>query len=159
MSKLNDYILSEGVEQLETESGRLKFLENLKKIDINCDEETLVQTVSEMNLIPSYPKNQRDLVSAVVSNLSCPELIYEEFVSDDDDDIEGNLLETLNVISDSSRFYESEYAEVVESLFHTEKPVFQEYVHMDTIWTKDHLVSDSELFVPYAFSQLTRRND
>ena len=105
MSKLNDYILSEGVEQLETESGRQKFLENLKKIDIDCDEETLVQTVSEMNLIPTYPKDQRDLVSTIVTNLSCHELIYEEFVSDDEDDVEGNLLETLNVIADSKRFY------------------------------------------------------
>ena len=86
-----------------------------------------------MNLIPSYPKKQRDLVSAVVSNLSCPELIYEEFASDIEDEVEGNLVETLNVIADSKRFYEDEYAEVVERLFHTEKTVFQEYVHMNTI--------------------------
>ena len=58
------------------------------------------------------------------------------------------------MISDSNRFYESEYAEVVERLFHTEKPVFQEYVHLDIIWTTDHLVSHSEVFIPYALANL-----
>jgi hypothetical protein len=107
-----------------------------------------------MNLIPSYPNGQRDLVAAVLSNLSCPELIYEEFVSDEEDDAEGNLLETLNVIADSKRFYEGEYADVVERLYHTEKAVFHEYIHTDTIWTENHLVSDSEFFIPYALANL-----
>ena len=72
----------------------------------------------------------------------------------DEDDVEGNLLETLNVIADPKRFYEDEYADVVERLFHTDKTVFQEYVHMDTIWTENHLMSDSEVFIPYALANL-----
>ena len=39
-------------------------------------------------------------------------------------------------------------------MFHTEKPVFQEYVHLDSICTTDHLGSHSEVFIPYALANL-----
>lgn len=50
MSLLNDRILSEGVENLESDSGREKFLQNLKESGLDCDEELLSATISDMNL-------------------------------------------------------------------------------------------------------------
>jgi hypothetical protein len=38
MATLNDHILSEGVENLESESGRARFLENLKAQGLKCSE-------------------------------------------------------------------------------------------------------------------------
>jgi exodeoxyribonuclease III len=52
MSLLNDRILAEGVENLESDSGREKFLKNLKESGLNCDGEMLAATLSDMNLSP-----------------------------------------------------------------------------------------------------------
>jgi hypothetical protein len=41
MATLNDHILSEGVENLESESGRARFLENLKARGLKCSETAL----------------------------------------------------------------------------------------------------------------------
>jgi hypothetical protein len=50
MSLLNDRILSEGVENLESDSGREKFLKNLQESGMDCDEELLTATIADMNL-------------------------------------------------------------------------------------------------------------
>jgi len=50
MSLLNDRILAEGVENLESDSGREKFLKNLQESGMDCDEELLSATISDMNL-------------------------------------------------------------------------------------------------------------
>ena len=42
MSRLNDLILAEGVKNLESESGRGRFLMNLKKEGMKCDKGRLV---------------------------------------------------------------------------------------------------------------------
>ena len=154
MSKLNDYILAEGVEQLETESGREKFLENLKKIDIHCDEETLMQTVTEMNLIPSYAKEQVDIVSSIVSSLNATDLIYDECVTDDVEVTSLNLISVLNIVSESTNFYEDGYVDMVARMYRTEGSPFPTHDHEEIQVVYDSLVADSEKFIPYALSNL-----
>ena len=48
MSLLNDHILAEGVENLESESGRVRFFENLKAHGLQCTRETLDTTLESM---------------------------------------------------------------------------------------------------------------
>ena len=48
MSRLNDMILAEGVENLESQSGRDRFLKNLKKEGMKCDQDYLAKTLQEM---------------------------------------------------------------------------------------------------------------
>ena len=48
MSLLNDHILSEGVENLESESGRARFFENLQACGLQCSRATLDNTLQEM---------------------------------------------------------------------------------------------------------------
>ena len=47
-STLNDHILSEGVENLETESGRLRFLKNIKKKGLSTTEASLGRALADM---------------------------------------------------------------------------------------------------------------
>jgi hypothetical protein len=53
MAALNDHILQEGVENLESESGRARFFKNLKKAGIDCSEEKMQVTLKKMK-----PKTQ-----------------------------------------------------------------------------------------------------
>jgi hypothetical protein len=48
MAILNDHILAEGVENLESESGRTRFFENLKTKGLSCSKEKLEDTVAQM---------------------------------------------------------------------------------------------------------------
>jgi hypothetical protein len=48
MSLLNDHILAEGVENLESESGRKRFLENLKAAGLRCSRDRLEETLENM---------------------------------------------------------------------------------------------------------------
>lgn len=48
MSILNDHILSEGVENLESESGRNRFFENIRRKGLNCTRENLDTTLDSM---------------------------------------------------------------------------------------------------------------
>jgi exodeoxyribonuclease III len=48
MSIINDHILAEGVENLESESGRKRFFENLQKLGLQCSRETVDKTISEL---------------------------------------------------------------------------------------------------------------
>ena len=67
MAKLNDLILSEGVERLESESGRTRFFENLKKLSIDCEEEYLTKTIHDMQL----PTTERDVQEVDVEDNLC----------------------------------------------------------------------------------------
>ena len=48
MAELNDRILEEGIENLETETGRQRFFENIQKKGMGVTRETLEETVAEM---------------------------------------------------------------------------------------------------------------
>jgi hypothetical protein len=48
MSLLNDHILAEGVENLESESGRKRFFENLKAAGLKCSRDQLDETLGVM---------------------------------------------------------------------------------------------------------------
>ena len=48
MSLLNDHILAEGVENLESESGRSRFFKNLQQGGLQCTRETLDCTLDTM---------------------------------------------------------------------------------------------------------------
>jgi exodeoxyribonuclease III len=48
MSLLNDHILAEGVENLESESGRARFFENLRALGLKCSRGTLDATLESM---------------------------------------------------------------------------------------------------------------
>ena len=48
MSLLNDHILAEGVENLESESGRSRFFKNLKQNGLQCTRERLDETLDAM---------------------------------------------------------------------------------------------------------------
>ena len=48
MSKLNDHILAEGVENLESDSGRARFFEHLKQTGLKCSREKLNETLEAM---------------------------------------------------------------------------------------------------------------
>jgi exodeoxyribonuclease III len=48
MSLLNDHILAEGVENLESDSGRARFFENLKALGLKCSRDTLDSTLDTM---------------------------------------------------------------------------------------------------------------
>ena len=69
MAKLNDLILSEGVERLESESSRTRFFGNLKKLSIDCDEEYLANTIHDMRL----PSTDDDAQNIEVDDNLCNE--------------------------------------------------------------------------------------
>ena len=48
MSLLNDHILAEGVENLESESGRVRFFKNLQFNGLKCTRERLDETLEQM---------------------------------------------------------------------------------------------------------------
>ena len=50
MSKLNDHILAEGVENLESDSGRARFFKNLKQNGLKCSREKLDETLEMMKM-------------------------------------------------------------------------------------------------------------
>ena len=82
MSLLNDRILSEGVENLESDSGREKFLKHLQESGLDCDEKKLAATLSDMNL----PSSEQ--LSSLVG-LARADTTYEtdvESVYDSDED-------------------------------------------------------------------------
>jgi len=60
MSILNDHILAEGVENLESESGRTRFFENLKIKGLKCSREKLDETLEEMKAEKGRPDDSED---------------------------------------------------------------------------------------------------
>ena len=76
LSILNDRILSEGVENLESDSGREKFRKNLvAELGIECDAERLEATIADMNL---FPETRR----SVKVNMSFEDCIPDTYETD-----------------------------------------------------------------------------
>jgi exodeoxyribonuclease III len=50
MSLLNDHILAEGVENLESESGRARFFKNLQEAGLRCSRDKLDETLNNMRV-------------------------------------------------------------------------------------------------------------
>jgi exodeoxyribonuclease III len=72
MSILNDHILSEGVENLESESGRARFFENLKAQGLKCTRETLdtrLRTMKEDMGGPSVGESSDTMLANMVDLL------------------------------------------------------------------------------------------
>jgi len=96
MSRLNDHILSGGVELLDTESGRAEFFENLKKLDLSCDEETLKETLQDMKYLDGT-ESPSNVVHILVNRLTQPEV--PELIEDDSDDEEPTgLMDFMNIV-------------------------------------------------------------
>ena len=90
LSQINDRILSEGVENLESDSGREKFLKNLQESGIDCDGEMLTATLSDMHLSPASMSTAKvGLVNEDLTYESDVESVYDSG-EDDTDEAEGN---------------------------------------------------------------------
>jgi hypothetical protein len=66
MSIINDHILAEGVENLESESGRARFFENLKTKGLNCSRETLNSTIEGMKEDNGQSMKSDDCIEAEI---------------------------------------------------------------------------------------------
>ena len=71
MSILNDHILAEGVENLESESGRSRFFENLKKSGLKCTRETLDDTLEAMREDQGGLAEEQEPADAATLALQC----------------------------------------------------------------------------------------
>ena len=96
ISRLNDHILSGGVELLDTESGKAEFFENLKKLDISCDEATLRETLHDMELLDQDYKPEK-VASKLIDRLTEVELPDLD-LDDDDGDEPKLLMKMVNII-------------------------------------------------------------
>ena len=115
MSRLNDHILSGGVELLDTESGRAEFFENLKKLDLSCDEETLKETLQDMQYLDET-ESHNSLAYALVNRLTQPEM--PELTEDDSDDEEPTeLMEFMNIVQTKEGLWETQTNKVYQPHF------------------------------------------
>lgn len=86
LAQINDRILSEGVENLESDSGRKKFLQNLQESGIDCDDARLDTTLADMNLSPSPTSRVMAGLTQVPS--TCESDVESVYDSDEDEDDE-----------------------------------------------------------------------
>jgi hypothetical protein len=156
ISKLNDHIISEGVESLETESGRQKFFENLKKLDINCDDDTLNATLEEMKLISeanpeiianvAMGNNQQggmNIITNIITKLNHQEENIDDIEDEESD--EQNL-----IMTEDKEFYTSVYQDIALQIL-----MKKEDISSGDIDELDYIRIDSDKMFPFALTNLS----
>jgi hypothetical protein len=68
MSTLNDHILAEGVENLESESGRSRFFENIQKRGLKCSRVVLDETLEKMKEDQGGKNGEANLAAEIWSS-------------------------------------------------------------------------------------------
>ena len=90
MSRLNDLILAEGVENLESKSGRKRFLKNLQELGLKCNHGKLSKTLEEMKEDRGNKGTVDEEPTVNVLANNCVEMInFLEIISSNEPEEEG----------------------------------------------------------------------